>query len=196
MTGRPSKYNEELQQRFDAKVERFGNLEPIDSKEIANPKLCINRLVDEYFCFGDVNQVAVYLGIIRETVYDWIKVDSPRYIPTFSNTFKAWDTKRKALLFRLSPYICNNNSALGIFLLKAQGGYLEVQRHEHTGAEGKPLPQPVNVINQQINISREDFTRAIEFAQASGVAKEKIEEAKLLRDAEFKDKGTGNNGHD
>ncbi len=59
---------------------------------------------------------------------------------------------------------------------RIKGGNANIER------EPVKILKPINVFNQQINISREDYTKAIEFAEAAGLPKEEIEEAKRLRD--------------
>lgn len=103
---RPSKYNKKLQKKFDTLVDTWN--------------------VKEYFKYGDVNQIALYLGIVRETVYDWReKIDE------FSDTFKRWETKGKAFLFEMSPKLAFKCPAYAIFLMKVKLKYIEIDKHEH-----------------------------------------------------------------
>ncbi len=175
---RPSKYNKELQKKFDDLVENFGNqvMHPDEESKKYN-----NRLTDEYFTFGDVNQIAVYLGIIRDTVYDWKNPQSDRYEEEFSYTYKKWETKRNALLFRIVSYVCQTNTALGIFLLKAQGGYLEINKHELIGRNGKDLPQPLNIKQfNMMKLDKEMIEKELEMAEAYGADKELIQKTRSL----------------
>lgn len=109
--GRPSKYNDELQEKFDDLVDRWE--------------------VRDYFKYGDVNQIALFLGIHRDTVYDWnVKFER------FSDTLKRWKTKQRAFLFELAPAISVKNASLWIFLAKVKLNYAEINKHELTGKDG------------------------------------------------------------
>jgi len=118
---RPSKYNQALQKKFDELVDSIGDI-AISNKQ--NKKIQIPKLIEEFFTYGDVNSIAVYLGLVRETIYDWKNENSDRYKKEFSDTFKRWNTKRKAILFRITPFI---DKTLAIFYMKTISGYIEVQ---------------------------------------------------------------------
>jgi len=119
---RPSKYNPALQKKFDDLVDRIGDIEIKDKG--AKRKEQIGNLIEEFFTYGDINSLGVYLGIVTETIQDWRRTASDRYNQTFSATFKRWDQKRKSMLFRITPFI---DKSLAIFFNKAINGYIEVQ---------------------------------------------------------------------
>lgn len=115
--GRPSKYNKQLQSKFDRLV---------DSWKIA-----------EYFKYGDVNQIALYLGICRDTVYDWATKHND-----FSYTLKRWESKGRGYLFEISPTMAMDRQSFCIFLLKVKNGYIEKSAVEHSGEiKGEKSPQ-------------------------------------------------------
>ena len=119
---RPSKYNPALQKKFDDLVDRIGDIEIKDKG--AKRKEQIGNLIEEFFTYGDINSIALYLGLVRDTIYDWSDVKSDRYKQEFSDTFKRWNTKRKAILFRITPFI---DKTLAIFYNKTINGYFEMQ---------------------------------------------------------------------
>lgn len=110
---RPSSYNEKVQKNFE--------------------ELLSNWKKEEYFQLGDVNQLALKLGVIRETIYYWdnryVK-DKIEYYKEFHETLRRWHTMRDAYLFEMAPEISATmkTPALAIFLLKVQAGYLEVRK--------------------------------------------------------------------
>lgn len=119
---RPSKYNPVLQKKFDDLVDSIGDISIKDAGK--ERKIQITRLIEEFFTYGDINSIAVYLDIRRETIHDWVKESSDRYNVGFSNTFKRWNEKRKSMLFKITPFI---DKSLAIFFNKAINGYIEVQ---------------------------------------------------------------------
>ncbi len=124
--GRPSKYNAELQRRFDELVD---TLYPMGIDKQSEKKA-----FDSYWHYGIVQQLAIYLGISMDTIYDWSEIDSKgeegeRFKPDFSETLKRWQLTTMALLHRITPVLGAEAPALAIFLRKTKLGELEISKH-------------------------------------------------------------------
>lgn len=100
--GRPTKYNEELQKKFDKFVEEWLTKENQKS----------NELFLEFTRLCGREQVAHKLGISRELTYEFEKLHND-----FLNTIKQWESKRNDCFYRLMPYFIKNPT-LWIFLSK------------------------------------------------------------------------------
>lgn len=124
--GRPSKYNEDLQARFDDLVD---GLYPMGATKDDEKKA-----FDNYWHYGIVEQLAIYLKLTRDTIYDWAEVDEKgeegeRFKPEFSDTLKRWQLITMALLHRITPILGAEAPALAIFLRKTKLGELEISKH-------------------------------------------------------------------
>lgn len=113
--GRPSKYTQELQLKFDDMV---GSLYSEDD-QVA---------FDNYWKYGIIEQIAIFLNISIETIYDWSDMDSERYHKEFSESLKRWHISTKALLHKISPIIAEKSPALAIFLRKVKLKELEISK--------------------------------------------------------------------
>lgn len=124
--GRPPKYNEELQARFDDLVD---GLYP-EGMTKKDDKMAYKN----YWHYGIVQQLAIHLGLSMETIYDWSRVDKDgeegeRFKPEFSDTLKQWQLITMALLHRITPILGAEAPALAIFLRKTKLGELEISKH-------------------------------------------------------------------
>ncbi len=120
--GRPSKYNPALQKKFDDLVDSIGDIEIKDTGE--KRKVQITRLIEEFFTYGYLRSLVVYLEIGSTTLYEWINPKEATYNSEIAKTFKRWDDKRRAILFKITPFI---DKSLAIFFNKAINGFIEVQ---------------------------------------------------------------------
>ncbi len=159
---RPSKYNAELQQKFDKLVD---NLYPIGTTK-EDEKDAYNN----FWRYGIVEQIALYLGINVDTIYDWSDKESERYHEEFSETLKRWYVITKALLHRLSPKIAERSPALAIFLRKTKLGELEVSKHI--------LEKRLTTRNEKDLYMK--ITKEIAEAEALGVDKKEIDEVRVM----------------
>lgn len=156
LRGRPTKYNAELQDKFDKLVL---NIYLGDVKS-----LWIN-----YWNYGIVEQIALYLGLYStETIYSWSNPQSSDYQEDFANTFKAWKIVTKSLLHKLTPMLAKNAPALAIFLRKVKLGELEVSKHIHEGRIETKDSVEIRIIQE------------IQEAERLGIDKADIEEVKGL----------------
>jgi len=105
--GRPSKYNAELQSKFETIVDNWLKKENQSSKELF--------LEFTHLCGRE--QIAHKLGISRDSTYEFEKKHEK-----FSDTIKRWESKRNDCFYRLMPYFIKNPT-LWIFLSKNFLGY-------------------------------------------------------------------------
>ncbi len=179
---RPSKYNEELQQKFDDLVD---NLYPMGTTK-EDEKAAYNN----FWLYGIVEQIALYLSINIDTIYDWSDPDSERYHEAFSETLKTWHIITKGLLHRLSPKIAERSPALAIFLRKTKLGELEISK---------------TILEQRLTTRSEKnlyikITGELNDAEALGVDKKEIDEVRgmleeMRRDGKMiEGKGESDNG--
>lgn len=164
---RPSKYTEELQQRFDVLVD---GLYPMDMDKESEKKAFAN-----YFHYGIMQQLAIHLDISMETIYDWAEVDSNgdkgvRYKEAFSDTLKKWQLVTMALLHRITPILGAQAPALTIFLRKTKLGELEISK---------------TILEQRLTTRSEKnlyvkITKELNDAEALGVDKQEISEVRAM----------------
>ena len=82
-----------------------------------------------------VEGLAVYLGISRDTIYEWIK-PAHKY-DEFSDTIKEIEERQKAQLINDGMYGGKEvNSTMAIFLLKANHGMIETEKRILEAGEG------------------------------------------------------------
>jgi hypothetical protein len=113
--GIPSKYTPELQQKFD---------DLIQSLYTDNDKTNYNN----FWSYGIVEQIAVYLRITIETIYQWVDPRSEFYKPAFSDSFKEWFILSKAMFFKTGKVMSVRAPAAFIFLCKTKLGMIEVKK--------------------------------------------------------------------
>ena len=85
-----------------------------------------------------IEGLARYLGVARDTIYEWIK---PEYKHIeFSDTIKEIEEAQKAQLINDGMYGGKEvNSTMAIFLLKCNHGMIETERRLVGGLDGGPL---------------------------------------------------------
>jgi len=83
--------------------------------------------LEKFFSFCGIEQIAIALGVCRDTIYEWCK----KY-DEFSDTIRAWETKRNALFYNLVPSKQVSPSSW-IFLSKNWLGMKDNQAQEHSG---------------------------------------------------------------
>lgn len=164
---RPSKYNEELQARFDTLVDRLYPMGMTKRDE--------KKAFDNYWHYGIVQQLAIHLGISMDTVYDWSGVDDKgekgeRFKEEFSETLKRWQLITMALLHRITPILGAEAPALAIFLRKTKLGELEISKHI---LEARLTTR--NEKNLYVKITHE-----LEEAETLGVDKADIDKVRVL----------------
>lgn len=118
---RPTKYNEDIIKKSKDYLENYEKLGD------ATPTIA---------------GLAVYLGISRETIYDWSSQEEKWQ---FSDTIKLLSAKQEAILWNkglkneFNPTICK----LGL----ANHGHADKFKNEVTGANGKDFfPAQINII--------------------------------------------------
>lgn len=150
---RPSKYNQALQKKFDDLVDSIGDIE---IKTGDKRKTQITKLIEEFFTYGDINSLGSYLGVVTETIQDWRRENSDRYNKEFSATLKRWNTKRKAILFKITPFI---DKSLAIFYNKSILKYVEYQGINLKTEVSQDINIRVKVDNLKENYGTEDLIK-------------------------------------
>jgi len=49
----------------------------------------------KFFTLCGIEQVAIYLGVVKDTVYEWMKIH-----PEFSDAIKRWQDQRNAVFYQ------------------------------------------------------------------------------------------------
>jgi hypothetical protein len=130
--GRPTKYNEELQELADSYVFR---LEELGHAVPSRVGLC---------CF---------IGIHKATSYEWESL-----YPEFSDTLKRVETLQEhmsingGLMNKLNPTI--------VKLLLANFGYSDKVQQEHTSPDGSMTPKPALDVSKLSSAALEELVNA------------------------------------
>lgn len=156
---RPSKYNEELQQKFDNLVEK-----------LYTPEMTYKEAEENFWDYGIVEQLAAYLDVSMETLYDWTDVEGDRFKPEFSETLKKWYMVTKALLHKSGKLMAVKAPAVHIFMRKNKLGELEISKH---------------ILEARLSTRSEKnlyikVTKELEEAEMLGVEKEDIDKVRKL----------------
>ena len=119
--GRPTILNEELRERArDYLAHRRDNVELTDKGALAFVEVQLPTVVD----------LALYLGVNKDTIYDWVNKESPRYDEDFSDIVKDILAEQEKRLV--------NNGLGGMYAPKVVGimlskhGYSEKTEHDIT----------------------------------------------------------------
>ncbi len=158
---RPSKYTPELQKKFD---ELVATLYTEDEK----------KALDNFWRYGILEQVAIYLDVMVSTIYDWCDPESERYHEQFSETLKQYQLITKSLLHLNTPRITEISPALAIFLRKTKLGELEISK---TILEQKLEANFKLETKSKIEL---ETMKTIKDARSYGLPEEKIVELELL----------------
>jgi len=116
--GRPTKYNDDM---------------------LAQAQQYLQYCIDVPSAVPYGEELAIKLGIDDETILEWAKIH-----PEFSATVKGVKRLQRQRLQGLGLHN-RVNPTMAIFLLKANHGFVDIQRQEVTGKDGGPVDQNLSV---------------------------------------------------
>lgn len=126
------KFSQQLLNRFSKKIDEWD----VDTESLEG--------IMSFFEFGDTYQVAHFLKVNHNTMYNWIKkAQKKKEYKQFVELFEKWETKRNAFLFQIVPHVAKVTPSLAIFLMKVHLGYQEIQRHE---VKEDKKPQKIKIV--------------------------------------------------
>lgn len=129
--GRPTKYEDKFVDQVEEYIQTTGR---------------------EQTTLPTVEGYARYIGVNTDTIAEWCKTH-----PEFTDAIKELKEKQKEQLMTDGMYGGKEvNSAMAIFLLKANHNMIETERKEITGKDGKDLPQPILLNVSSDNSHKED----------------------------------------
>lgn len=153
---RPSLLTEEMQEKArDYLSHRMDNVELTDKGALAFVEVQLPSVAD----------FALYLGITRETVYDWSNQESPRYNEDFSDIVMKISMEQEKRLI--------NNGLGGLYTPKVVGmilskhGYSEKQEHDIT-SKGESLA--VNPVIGELTRKLNELQREANSGGDGGIA--------------------------
>jgi hypothetical protein len=160
---RPSKYTPELQKKFNELINT------LYADDMEDEECCKN-----FWNFGIIEQLAIYLDVMVSTIYDWSDESSERFHLEFSETLKRWHLITKALVHQITPKISEQSPALAIFLRKTKLGELEIS---------KAILEQKLEANFKLEIKSKielETMKTIKEARSYGLPEEQIEELETL----------------
>lgn len=160
-----------------------------------SPSTRLREFVFKSFEVGSLSKAEGIVGYTRAAFYKQLNTN-PKFSLWYSKQLNILSQGLMAKALKTLEEVMDNTESQGARVnaarttlalsgrLRVRGGNVDVERE---------AARPVTLINQfnqfnQVNITLEDYTKAIEHAEAMGVPREEIEEAKRLRDAEFSTK--------
>lgn len=139
------KYPKKDKKQFGGRPPKYTNKEKIE-KVYEYLEMC-----EKEAKFPSIAGFAVYMDVIRETIYDWM--DNNKKL---SLTIKKILSRQEAILQEgISPMSSAKNVAGGIFLLKANHGYKDRTDIDITSG-GRRLPTPILAVSTDVHSDDSD----------------------------------------
>lgn len=128
--GRPGKYNEKLQKRFDDLLDALYD-DIVKGDNVACEK--------NYWRWGINASIFLHLDISETKFYEWADESSPTYAPKFRESYKRYVLIKMAMFHFATPVITDRSPALAIFKCKNVLGEKDERMFAVGGRDGKDV---------------------------------------------------------